>query len=58
MKKILIISDTFIDGKPVFAGDVLEVDDSIQLALTQAKRAVLADKATPEQKAIVKKEKK
>lgn len=58
MNKIIIISDTYIDGTPVEKGSVVEVDDGNLNLLTQAKRCVLFAKATPEQKALIKKESK
>lgn len=58
MNKIIILTDTFIDGTPVGQGSVVDVDDGNLNLLTQAKRCVLFSKASAEQKALIKKESK
>lgn len=58
MNKIIILTDTFIDGTPAVKGSVVEVDDGNLSLLTQAKRCVLFAKASAEQKALIKKESK
>jgi hypothetical protein len=52
--KILIIRNTTIAGRPVFQGDVEEADDGTSKELIGIKKAVPFDKATDEQKKLIK----
>jgi len=47
--KILIVQDTWIQGQPVFAGEVVEVEKEILALLKETKRAVEYSKATKKQ---------
>jgi len=47
--KTLIVQDTWIEGTPVYAGEVVEIDKETLTLLREVKRAVEYDRATKDQ---------
>jgi hypothetical protein len=43
--RVKIVKDTFISGKPVLAGDEIEINEQLGTALIFANKAIYAEKA-------------